>query len=154
MDEDQDLEEEETTYGLYVEQDDLETVKEWFEKIREERIIEAEKLEDELEEAETDIQNFLEELEYVRSWKAKKHLETMNGQINEKQMEIERYHRMLRDKRDFIKRRLRDLVKQDREDLDWIWKLERNQREASKEYRPTTKEQIRAANWKARNKGN
>ena len=65
MDEDQeDLEEDETEeededdeefYSLYVEQDDLETVKEWFEQIRENRIDEANRLEVELEKAETDI---------------------------------------------------------------------------------------------------
>lgn len=136
----------------YVEQDDLEIVREWFEDLRKERNIEAARLEDELEEAETDLKNFSEELEGIRTWKAKRHIDPTTAQVNDKQMNIERYHRMLRDKRDFIKRRLNDLVRQERDDLEWIWKLERNQREATKKYRSAepTKQQQRAANWKGK----
>lgn len=159
--ENQDLEESEAVYGYYVEQEDLETVKKWFEEIRDKRAEEADRLEAELEEAEADLEEFETDLEETRQWKPKKHLDTANGQIVEDAVDVERYRRMLRDKRDYTLRRLRDLVKQDREDLEWIRKLERSERletereeqKATEEYRPTTKSQQRAANWKAR-KGN
>lgn len=150
----QDPEDQEEALTYYVEQDDLETVKLWLEDIREKRIEEAERLEVELEEAEADIKDFEEDLESIREWKPKRHIESMNGEVKENEMDIERYRRMLRDKRDFALRRLRDLVRQERDDLEWIWKLERREREATEAYRPTTKKEHRAADWKARQKGN
>jgi len=166
---DEDREDDEEEYSDYIEQDDLETVKEWLEVIRQRRTEEADTLEDELTLAIADLEEFEEDLKDVLKWKRKKHLDTMNGSVSEYAVDIERYRRMLREKRDTIKRRLRDLVRQDREDLEWTWKLERNQRnserqeresdwqtrrerEPDEEYRPASKSQQRAANWK-QNKG-
>ncbi len=107
MEEDQgypeeDLEDDETGYSLYVEQDDLEIVREWFEEIRVDRIDEANRLEVELAQAERDIREFLEELENVDAWKSERgHIEWTNGEVRERRINVERYYRMLRDKRDF-----------------------------------------------------
>ncbi|HEU5374702.1 MAG TPA: hypothetical protein VFV38_04620 [Ktedonobacteraceae bacterium] len=153
----------------YFEQDDLESVKAWFEAIRERRAEEADALDEELSRATRDIKDFETELKRVLKWKELPHLDTMNGHIPDSTVDVERYRRLLRDKRDIARRRLRDLVRQDREDLEWIWKLERNQRlkdrreresdeptrrerEPNKDRRPVSKSQQRAANWKA-NKG-
>lgn len=136
----------------YIGQDNLKDVKEWFEDLQKDRSEEAGRLEDELEEAIKDIESFNEELKGFY-WKNKGHLELSNGEVDRRNMDIERYHRMLKDKRDFIKRRLNELVRQERDDIEWIWKLERNQREATKQYRSTdpTKQQLRAVNWKSKN---
>jgi hypothetical protein len=166
---DQEDEEEYGEVSDYFEQDDLESVKAWFETIRERRAEEADALDIELAKAINDLEEFETELKRVLKWKELEHIESMNGNIPEYTVDVTRYRRMLRDQRDIAKRRLRDLVKQEREDLEWIWKLERNQRykdreereseepvrrehEPKKDYKPVTKSQQRAANWKT-NKG-
>ena len=92
----------------------------------------------------------------------------MNGSVNEWKVDTERYYRTLRDKRDFAKRQLRDLVKQDREDIEWMWELERNERNRERNeqrderdqeghQRTTSKSspasQKRAADWKRNPRG-
>jgi hypothetical protein len=154
MEEDQDLDAgEENSYGYYVEQDDLETVKAWLKIVRAIRTEEAMRLEEELEEATAKLEKFERKPDERRKWLAKANLELDLSVVIEREMDTERYHRLLRDNRDYTQRRLRDLVKQDREDLEWIRKLEREEREATKEYRPLTKSQQRAADWKTRQKG-
>jgi len=137
--------------SYYVDQDNLETIKAWLRESREWRSQEAERLEQELEEAEADLEQFRTELEKYRESKTKYVFDLwLNNTLSDTEVDIERYHNMLQSKKANTLRRIRDLIKQDREDLEWIWKLEqRDKREAFKEPRLTTKQQ-RAANWKSR----
>lgn len=143
-----DPEDQETTLSYYVEQDDLEEVKDWFETNRESRNEEAARLEVALEEAQAQLQEFEEKLEVHREREANLMFHNRDLTPNPNDVEIERYHRLLRENVWNIRRQLRDLVRWDRDDLEWIWKLERQQREAANSYRPVTKKQQRSANWK------
>lgn len=137
----------------YVEQDDLETVKAWFERTRRQRKEEAERLEQRLDEATAELDEYEIRLEARRERKANQMFPNNNLAPSAMDESIERYYRSLRQKVWDLKRQLRDLIRWDRDDLEWLATLERKEREANKQYRPSNNEvrqQQRAENWRAK----
>lgn len=139
--------------SYYVEQDDLKSVRAWFEENRKLRSKEAARLEVKLKEADDELEEFEYQLDYREKQKASIYNFGSNDLTpNPYEEGIERHHRSLRQKRWDFTRQLRDLVRWERDDLEWLSTLERKEREAHRQYRSTndTKQQQRAENWRNR----
>jgi len=135
--------------NYYVEQDDTKVVREWFKENRISRKEEAERLKEQLEDVEEVLDRFLPGLEKHLEYQSRNSHNRYSDIVpNLKEREIERYHQSLWDRRRDILRQLRDLVRWERDDLEWMERLERKEREASRHYSSETKQQERAANWK------
>jgi hypothetical protein len=138
--------------SYYVEQDDLGTVKAWFEENRRLRREEAARLEQRLEEVNAELDEFEDRLEEHREREAKLMFHRMDLTPTPMEEGIERYSRSLRQRKWDFTRQLRDLVRWDRDDLEWIGTLERKEREANRQYRSAndTRQRERAETWRAK----
>jgi len=127
--EDQESEDtEELIHEYYEEQDNLKTVREWFKHSREFRRKEAERLEQELAQVENDLEEFENELQGSDRHKRYGWIEPYNGRVDREAMEVERLKQSLRNRRNDILHRIRNLIRWDRDDLQWIGTLEGRQR--------------------------
>jgi len=133
----------------YEEQDDIEAVRKWLKRDRETRKADAEVIEQSLDEAIEKLDTFEDRLVEENKQQARIGFGQNDLVPNAHRSEIERYHRILQDRVWSLKRQIRDLVRWERDDLEWMSKLERQEREAGKHYKPTeTKQQQRATGWK------
>jgi hypothetical protein len=130
-------------------QDDLEAIKDWFEDSREARGNEIDLLGLKLAEADAELAMFEEDYTMHRaSHNYRDELELMP-----REEKIERRYQMLRQKKWEIMRQIRDLIRWEREDLEWIWKLERKELETTRRSARIAKKTERANNWKERTVG-
>jgi predicted nuclease with TOPRIM domain len=97
--------------SYYVEQDDLGTVKAWFEENRRLRREEAARLEQRLEEVNAELDEFEDRLEEHREREAKLMFHRMDLTPTPMEEGIERYSRSLRQRKWDFTRQLRDLVR-------------------------------------------
>jgi hypothetical protein len=95
----------------------------WLEISRDFRTQEAQNLEQELEEIEEDINDLEEGIKSVRKYRDKNLYDYSQEAVSEREMSFIRTLNYLKDKRWDIIRRLRDLIRWDRDDLNWLGTL-------------------------------
>jgi len=132
----------------YEEQNDINKVRTWFKRDRETRKADAEVIEQNLDEAIDKLEDFEEKLEGELEQLARIGFSHNSLVPDANKSEIERYHRILQDRVWNLKRQIRDLIRWERDDLEWMVKLERQEREAAKQPKPNEAKQQRSANWK------
>jgi len=133
----------------YKEQDDIKVFREWLKRDRETRKEDAEVIEQNLDEAIDKLNTFEDRLVEENEQLTRIGFGQNELVPNAHKSEIERYHRILQERVWSLKRQIRDLIRWERDDLEWMSKLERQEREADKHHGSAeTKQQQRTANWK------
>lgn len=107
-----------------MDQDSLENFRKWYKVEHDRREQETERLKELLEETEAKLEEWKETLEEQNGWNSNRFGDRLGEVPNPSELEVERYNQGLWRWKWDIERRLRDLVRGERDDLEWKAKLE------------------------------
>ncbi|MEO6888676.1 MAG: hypothetical protein ABI456_05825 [Ktedonobacteraceae bacterium] len=106
-------------------QNNLEKYRQWYEVTQTDRETETERLEQLLDDVETELEEWEDSLEQKRERYGNTEFWDTPGEVpNPHQLETRRYYQGLWRWKWDIERRIRDLIRGERDDLEWLGKLE------------------------------
>lgn len=112
-----------------MDQNNLEDYRQWYEVTHTDRETETERLEQLLDDVETELDEWEDLLGWKREQSEKIGFGNRPGEVpNPNELETKRYYQGLWRWKWDIERRLRDLIRAERDDLEWLGKLEGRKR--------------------------
>jgi len=112
-----------------LDQKNLAEYRQWYEVTHADRETETRRLELLLDDVEAELEEWEETLEWERQTEERRQFETRWGEVpNPHQLETKRYYQGLWRWKWDIERQLRNLIRAERDDLEWLDKLEGRQR--------------------------